>query len=338
MKKKWITIVFIAGTIAACNEPDLDDTGLSGEGEIAQVKLDIRGDLVTLTDRPINGRATDILSVEEPITYYGINIWDVTGGIGSTAYASGVFDHIPEDLTIPLISGRTYGWEVQAIRQGSTFGIRVEDTEIDRGSGDWTINNAFQFDGTLVPGMRSFRVAYYEDEDSVSFFTPYNLSTPIKTEHFFGNGEIETDDLTSDQVSVDLYRQVFACETSISGLTSGSIEIRVGSLNYNNLIFNEDVDDILTLFSFDGISSYDDAFDEYDQFYTLNVTFRDTIDSTPISTILFSESVPFQRGYIKNIEITAPESGSVSSEDYAFDIVLQDEALIYGDTITVGGS
>ncbi len=334
MKNKLILLTFLSALVTACGDPSIKEVDLIGEEEIVHVKLRFGGDLVTFSDRPLNGRVAEGHSEEEVMTYYGVYIRDFESG----SYASGVFDHLPEGLTLPLISGRRYSWSVQAIRKGQTFGIKVENNRISRNSGSWLITNSLYFDGPGFLNADEFYVDYYDVQDSTSYSSQYSVWVPLKTEHFYGGGVIETDNISEgSELLFELQSQNFATEISVSGLHSGRISVLLGThpTTRHHLIYEEDVEGDMNTYA-------------YSEFlrdtYRLSIIHRDTIYSdslvsVPISTTLFSDDVHFQANYIKSIHITAPENAEgVTREDHGFSIILQDEELIQGDTIVVGGS
>lgn len=329
MKKYTLICAVLFVLLNACEQSN--DTPLPViDDEEYTIRFNLGGE-ISFNDSPIGGR---VASTGEQ-TYYAVQITDLSGGV----HASGLFDHIPADLSVTLFKDRTYRAEVQAMRKGESYGLRkLTDSTLQIDGASRVITNQLTYNVSLgfFPVQNEY-IYYYTsaDSSSVAHTGPaYSSAPPNILDFYYGLIDIDSTALASDStVSLRLIRNVFGYETVVSGLQSGVLDVTVAS---QFLRYSTDGDSTESRVLSYPTNSADSSF--YSRNYTVRVIHHDTIDNIAVSTTLFNSSVPFMRLHKKNIHITAPaDTSSTGSADnnYGFTLSLEDTPLLDGDTLNI---
>lgn len=327
MKTKHLLFpVFLLGIIvfAACE----DDKDFQPEitSEPYTVRLNLGGE-VEFSESTIGGRTEG----DENFTYYAIQITDVGNGI----HASGLFDHIPSDLSVTLFPDRQYEVDVSAIRKGETGGLYLQNDSTIYWDGPETVTNRFIYNqGFGFTVNQISYMSYYNNDDSTSYSTSSSsssIASPVNA--YFGEASITDVALQDSVIDLNLIRNVFAFETTVSNLSSGALNVYIAG-HYHTFYPGEDSVFARTL-SFKGLSS-NSAY--YSWPFIVSVVHEDTISGIPVSNVLYSSgSVPFTRLHKKNISITMPSDTTSNEDDFGFSFDFEDTPIIEGDTIDITG-
>ncbi len=328
MKTKHLLFpVFLLGIIvfAACE----DDKDFQPEitSEPYTIRLNFGGE-VEFSESPIGGRTEG----DANFTYYAVQITDVGNGV----HASGIFNHIPSDLSVTLFPDRQYEFDVTALRKGETGGLYLQGNDSTiYWDGVETVTNRLTYNQGLGFTVNQLRyIRYYNDDDS-SGYTSTSFSSSLATPFnaYFGEAAVSDIALEDSILDLRLIRNVFAYETTVSNLSSGTLLVYVAGQSYSFIPGEDSVQSrILSFKTLSSDSSY------YSRSYAVNVVHEDTISGIPVSNVLYSNgSVPFTRLHQKNIRITMPADTTTGNDDFGFSFEFEDTPMIDGDTLDITG-
>ncbi|MCR9253076.1 MAG: hypothetical protein NXI20_21870 [bacterium] len=328
MKTKHLLFpVFLLGIIvfAACE----DDKDFQPEitSEPYTVRLNLGGE-VEFSESAIGGRTEG----DANFTYYVIQITDVGNGV----HASGIFNHIPSDLSVTLFPDRQYDIDVRAVRKGETGGLYLQGNDSTiYWDGAETVTNRLEYNQNLGFSITQSRyIRYYNDDDSSAYSsTSISNTLPNPLNSYFGEASVTDIALEDSVIDLSLTRNVFAYEATVSNLSSGVLITYIaGQVRY----FYPGEDSIESkILSYPVVTS-DSSY--YSRSYTVNVVHEDTISGIPVSNVLYSSSsVPFTRLHRKNIRITMPADTTSGDDDFGFSFEFEDTPLLEGDTLDITG-
>lgn len=309
----------------ACHEPS-SESDLLPDDQPLEFTFNLNGEIL-FSDTPLNGR---VESASEP-AYYFVQVTDTEGG----THASGIFDHIPSDLSLILFPGRVYNLSLKAIRNGETFGLwKVNDTTLYIDFQNRYITNEFRYNTSLSFANTNNRyIRYYHTSDSSSFRQTSGstgVSNPLDI--YYGVSTVDVDAAADTTISIDLARNVFGYEVVVSGLTFGYLDVSVAGQFKRYEVDGDSTESRVLSFGFNSEST---------DFYTRNmsvvVTHRDTIEGIAVSTPVFSQSVPFKRLHQKNIWINAPVDTASGDQNgnFGFQLNFEDIPMAEGDTLQI---
>lgn len=264
-----------------------------------KINVPLNVNMVDVSDEPVTGRV-----LNEELTYY---IAEIRESQDNVLYASGVFNDLPQDLSISISTGVDYTAEVKALRKGTGYGKTIVNNTFD----GIPITNAFEYANPVNVEPRNFVTSVYTSSDSTqSILQEYpELDTYYNRGNFTLNNE-------SDDVSLTLERQVFGVEVILQSFAQGTLSVEIGE-NTNqiiNIIAPED--SVFHLISFD--SPVETA--------SLQTTLK--YDGVPF----YTDNLNFERLKIKRFEIDFEKGGNSLSP---FNISISETPLDRGDTTRV---
>ena len=319
--------------IYACKENESEVLLNNEPGELVNVKFSLGGE-VSFQDVPLSGRSA---GVNDEQTYFLVNVKDEHGA----SFVNGVFDHFSDTISLRLFKDSSYTVEMTALRKGETYGLAIRlnsaglpTLRINRRDNELVIANSFDL-ARLSEIDNISGIHYYTESDSSRSSSPSNsMSSPV--EAFYGKKTIESVGDSDSVINIRLIRNVTAYEAILSGHTRGRIFLRVGDQSDQFDVGGDSV--VNHTLSYPALSN-DSSF--YAKNWRVLMIHQDTIESIPVSSILYDQIVPFRRLHRKRIFITAPAdtvsgggSGSLTSQ-HGFSIELEDVPIIEGDTLNI---
>ena len=323
MKISQILALVLLVSITACKN---DDPGSNEEVRIP-VLFSFNKELVSFSDIP-QGRTLS----DPDKTYFLLRVNDITNGV---IYANGVYEDIPSQVELLLVDDRSYEIEAIALKKGDSYGIATGSNATGAflltASGNAFITDSITYSNSNTPFKTTYR--FYTTSDSSSF-----ISSPLPPiETFYTSLVINDVSSLPESTNLRLTNNTFGIHALVEGNYTGSIRIKL-SYNNSNPAFIEDIHnsedpEFLTRRSFFiGDLRADSSY--WSENYLLEITHLDTVESIPLTNVLYDSFLPFKRLHLKTVQINAP-SDTTTNATNQFTFTLEDTAMIQGDTLVV---
>ncbi|WP_425391938.1 hypothetical protein [Ekhidna sp.] len=327
-------IVLIFLILMGCqdsSEPVIEDTP---DGEKVSYTFNVK-DLIEFDNQPIGGRTSS-----NELTYYLLEIQDVTNT--TVEYASGVFDHLPTNISVDLYVGRDYRVYIKALRKGDTYGIVViQDSVLRASSTGETITNRITYGSGLNASFGTNNDTYYYSTSDSSTITETLSSQsgfggggpkPTLLDTYLARADINQVLPIDSNIYFYMARNVFAFEATVNNLNSGALSVSISGVSKtfdatSNMTWGHTL-------SY-GFLSSDSSL--YESNMRVTVIKYDTVATVVESETLYDQNVPFKRLHRKFIDITLPQDTTAADTtgSTTFHITVDDQPIVDGDTLNI---